>query len=63
MAPMRLFATKVLQFIRDGAGGFKPTHLAMIFDKTENSFRRDIYPAIQGAPERSARTNWCRSFR
>jgi DNA polymerase I len=41
---IRLFATKVLQFIRDGAGGFKPTHLAMIFDKTENSFRRDIYP-------------------
>jgi DNA polymerase I len=33
---VRLFATKVLQFIRDGAGGFKPTHLAMI--------RRDIYP-------------------
>ena len=41
---VRLFATKVLQFIRDGAGGHKPTHLAMIFDKTENSFRRDIYP-------------------
>src|SRR3984957_7659862 len=41
---IRLFVTKVLQFIRDGAGGFKPTHLAMIFDKTENSFRRDIYP-------------------
>ena len=41
---IRLFATKVLQFIRDGAGGFKPTHLAMIFDKTENSFRRDLYP-------------------
>jgi DNA polymerase-1 len=44
---VRLFATKVLQFIRDGAGGFKPTHLAMIFDKTENSFRRDIYPAYK----------------
>src|SRR3984885_7158786 len=41
---VRLFATKVLQFIRDGAGGFKPTHPPMIFDKTENSFRRDIYP-------------------
>ena len=44
---IRLFATKVLQFIRDGAGGHKPTHLAMIFDKTENSFRRDIYPAYK----------------
>jgi DNA polymerase-1 len=41
---VRLFATKVLQFIRDGAAGHKPTHLAIIFDKTENSFRRDIYP-------------------
>src|SRR5579863_9001850 len=44
---IRLFATKVLQFIRDGAAGFKPTHLAMLFDKTENSFRRDIYPAYK----------------
>ena len=44
---VRLFATKVLQFIREGAGGFKPTHLAIIFDKTENSFRRDIYPAYK----------------
>ena len=24
---VRLFATKVLQFIRDGAGGFKPTQI------------------------------------
>jgi len=44
---VRLFATKVLQFIREGAAGHKPTHLAMIFDKTENSFRRDIYPAYK----------------
>src|SRR5271165_6907995 len=44
---VRLFATKVLQFIREGAAGFKPTHLAIIFDKTENSFRRDIYPAYK----------------
>ncbi len=44
---VRLFATKVLQFIRDGAAGHKPTHLAMIFDRTENSFRRDLYPAYK----------------
>jgi DNA polymerase-1 len=44
---VRLFATKVLQFIRDGAAGFKPTHLAITFDKTENSFRRDVYPAYK----------------
>ncbi len=41
---VRLFATKMLQFIREGAAGIKPTHLAIIFDKSENSFRREIYP-------------------
>jgi DNA polymerase-1 len=41
---VRLFATKILQFLRDGAAGLKPTHLAIIFDKSENSFRRELYP-------------------
>ncbi len=41
---VRLFATKVLQFIRDGAAGVKPTHLAIILDKSEDSFRRALYP-------------------
>ncbi len=41
---VRLFATKMLQFVREGAAGIKPTHLAIIFDKSENSFRREIYP-------------------
>ncbi len=44
MGAVRLFATKILQFVRDGAAGLKPTHLAIIFDKTEDSFRREIYP-------------------
>ena len=44
---VRLFATKMLQFVRDGAAGIKPTHLAIIFDKSENSFRREIYPAYK----------------
>jgi DNA polymerase-1 len=44
MGAVRLFSTKILQFIRDGAAGVKPTHLAIIFDKSENSFRREIYP-------------------
>src|SRR5271165_5876371 len=44
---VRLFSTKLLQFVRDGAAGIMPTHLAMIFDKTENSFRRDLYPAYK----------------
>jgi DNA polymerase-1 len=41
---VRLFATKILQFVRDGAAGIKPTHLAIILDKSEDSFRREIYP-------------------
>jgi DNA polymerase-1 len=41
---VRLFATKLLQFVRDGAAEIKPTHLAIIFDKSEHSFRREIYP-------------------
>src|SRR5271155_4848649 len=44
---VRLFAAKVLQFIRDGAAGIKPTHLAIIFDKSEESFRRALYPAYK----------------
>ena len=41
---VRLFSAKLLQFVRDGAMGVKPTHLAIIFDKSENSFRKELYP-------------------
>jgi DNA polymerase-1 len=41
---VRLFCAKLFQFIREGAAGFAPTHLAIIFDKSENSFRKEIYP-------------------
>lgn len=41
---VRLFCTKMLQFVREGALGVKPTHLAIIFDKSENSFRKELYP-------------------
>ncbi|MCB1540903.1 MAG: DNA polymerase I [Rhodoblastus sp.] len=44
---VRLFCNKMLQFVRDGAIGVKPTHLAIIFDKSENSFRKEIYPAYK----------------
>src|SRR5271157_3137550 len=44
---VRLFGTKMLQFVKDGAAGIKPTHLAIIFDKSENSFRREMYPAYK----------------
>ena len=41
---VRLFCAKLFQFVKDGAAGIKPTHLAIIFDKSENSFRRELYP-------------------
>ena len=44
---VRLFATKILQFLRDGAAGITPTHIAIIFDKSEQSFRRELYPAYK----------------
>ncbi|MFG1480085.1 DNA polymerase I [Xanthobacter sp. V4C-4] len=44
---VRLFCTKLLQFVRDGAVGIRPTHLAIIFDKSEDSFRKELYPAYK----------------
>ncbi len=44
---VRLFATKLLQFVREGAMGTMPTHLAVIFDKSENSFRKELFPAYK----------------
>lgn len=44
---VRLFCVKLLQFVRDGAAGIHPSHLAIIFDKSENSFRKEIYPAYK----------------
>ncbi len=40
----KIFCTKLFQFVRDGAAGLKPTHLAIIFDKSEHSFRKELYP-------------------
>ncbi|WP_108051412.1 DNA polymerase I [Bosea sp. 124] len=45
---VRLFTTKLFQFVREGVLGVKPTHLAIVFDKSENSFRKAIYPAYKG---------------
>ena len=44
---VRLFCAKLFQFVKDGAAGIKPTHLAIIFDKSENSFRKALYPAYK----------------
>ena len=40
---VRLFCNKIYQFIREGAADVRPTHLAIIFDKSEKSFRNDLY--------------------
>ncbi len=40
---VRLFSTKLMQFIREGATGITPTHLAIVFDKSESSFRNELY--------------------
>src|SRR5579863_1231169 len=45
---VRLFCNKLFQFVREGAAELKPTHLGIIFDKSEESFRREIYPPYKG---------------
>jgi DNA polymerase-1 len=40
---IRLFATKLYQFIKDGAVGIRPTHLAIVFDKSDETFRKELY--------------------
>ena len=45
---VRLFCTKLFQFVRDGAVGIRPSHLAIIFDKSEDSFRKALYPPYKG---------------
>jgi DNA polymerase-1 len=44
---VRIFATKLFQFVREGARGKKATHLALVFDKSEDSFRKALYPAYK----------------
>ncbi len=41
---VRLFCSKLLQFVRDGVLGIRPTHLAIVLDKSEASFRKELYP-------------------
>ncbi|MCW5697102.1 MAG: hypothetical protein KIS96_10280 [Bauldia sp.] len=40
---LRLFCTKIYQFLLDGAVDITPTHLAIVFDKAEETFRNAIY--------------------
>jgi len=45
---VRLFCTKIAQFLQDGAAGTKPTHLAIVFDKSEGSFRKEMFADYKG---------------
>ena len=51
---IRLFATKIYQFIQDGAVGIMPTHLAIVFDKAEADVPQRDLPRIQGDAPRGA---------
>ena len=45
---VRLFCTKIAQFVQEGAAGVMPTHLAIVFDKSEGSFRKEMFPDYKG---------------
>jgi DNA polymerase-1 len=45
---VRLFANKLYQFIKEGAVGVMPTHLGIVFDKAEKTFRNEIYADYKG---------------
>jgi DNA polymerase-1 len=45
---VRLFCTKLLQFVRDGAAGLRPTHLAIVLDKSEDTHRKELYAEYKG---------------
>ena len=45
---VRLFCTKIAQFLQDGAAGTMPTHLGIVFDKSEGSFRKEMFPDYKG---------------
>ncbi len=45
---VRLFCTKLLQFVRDGAAGLVPTHIAIVLDMSEDTARKEIYAEYKG---------------
>ncbi|PSJ19974.1 hypothetical protein CVH10_20040, partial [Halomonas sp. ND22Bw] len=44
----RRFCTKSAQFVQEGAAGVMPTHLAIVFDKSEGAFRKELFPDYKG---------------
>ena len=51
---VRLFVDQALPVHREGAVGIKPTHLAIVFDKSEQTFRKEIYADYKAHPARAA---------
>jgi len=47
----RMFTTKMLQFLRDGAAGIRPTHMVVAFDTSRAGHRRDIFPEYKANRE------------
>jgi DNA polymerase I len=45
---VRLFCNVLHKMIKEGVMGKKPTHLGIIFDKSEESFRKELYPDYKG---------------
>ena len=45
---VRLFCAKIAQFVQDGAAGVKPSHIGIVFDKSEGSFRKELFPDYKG---------------
>ena len=50
------FCNMLWKLLRDMKPEERPTHLAVVFDKSEKTFRTDFYPRIQGAPAATRRT-------
>src|SRR3954471_156865 len=42
------FSNMLFKLLREGFGGVKPTHVAVVFDHSEKTFRNEIYPDYKG---------------
>src|SRR3954454_589529 len=42
------FSNMLFKLLREGFGGLKPTHVAVVFDHSEKTFRNEIYPDYKG---------------
>ncbi len=42
------FSNMLFKMLREGFNGIKPTHVAVVFDHSEKTFRNEIYPDYKG---------------